>query len=172
VTPPESFDPSGEGRFLSGYSLEDFDRPSVTADIAMFTMRSEESPLYRLNPEPQLCLLLIRRGEHPFLGKWALPGGFAEPGEAIEKTAARELYEETHVAGIAPELVGVFSAPGRDPRGWVVSVLFTALVDAKPQAKAGDDAREAAWFDTDALPALAFDHAEMIRAAMAQVLTK
>ena len=150
-----------EAAFLETYDPAAFERPSVAVDLILMSV---------VDGTP--AVLLTRRDRHPFQGNWALPGGFAEPGEAIEVTAARELFEETHVAGVAPELVGVFSAPGRDPRGWVVSVLFTALVDAKPQAKAGDDAREAAWFDVEALPAPAFDHAEMIRAAMAQVLTK
>lgn len=147
MTPPESFDPSGEGRFLSGYSLEDFDRPSVTADIAMFTMRSEESPLYRLNPEPQLCLLLIRRGEHPFLGKWALPGGFLRRDETIEDCAFRELKEESGITPVSLIPGDVFTLPGRDPRGWIISHAFAGIIREEDASLCGgSDASDAQWF--------------------------
>ena len=128
-------------------------KPALTADIAVFVGNR---------------LLLIRRGGHPYLGCWALPGGFAEPGETIEQTAARELEEETALSDTKLRLVGVYSAPGRDPRGWTVSVAYAATLE-KANAKAGDDAAEAAWFEvvdgTVVLPdgeRLAFDHAQII----------
>ena len=147
-----------EAEAIEQQKAHNYPKPSLTADVAIFVRGR---------------LLLIRRGGHPFLGCWALPGGFAEPGETIEQTAARELEEETGLTGADLHLVGVYSAPGRDPRGWTVSVAYAArLDDATP--KAGDDAAEAAWFavenGTVALPEgekLAFDHAQIIRDAIA-----
>jgi len=89
---------------------------------------------------------MIRRGGHPFLGKRALPGGFANKNEAIEDTARRELEEETDIKADDMKLIGIYSAPGRDPRGWVASAAFLFITD-KAIAKASDDARDAAWFD-------------------------
>lgn len=91
---------------------------------------------------------MIRRGGPPFLGCWALPGGFADKGETIEQTAARELEEETGIKGLSLSLVGVYSAPGRDPRGWTVSAAYTVLLpDGVIQATAGDDAEDTAWVE-------------------------
>lgn len=124
-----------EEEFLSEYDDSRYPHPSLTADNLIFSFES--------GPE----LLLIRRKGHPFLGFWALPGGFAEPGESIEETAARELGEETGLTGLVSESAGFFSAPGRDPRGWVVTHSFMADVrDRKEEVRAGDDAREARWF--------------------------
>lgn len=125
-----------EEEFLKNYNMEKYPRPSLTADIAVF----EEN-------DGGLSLLLIRRAGHPFIGKYALPGGFASKGEAIEETAARELFEETSISGLPLALTGVFSNPGRDPRGWVVSCSFTSIVSRSEYVpKAGDDASEASWF--------------------------
>ena len=97
-----------------------------------------------------------------------MPGGFAGPGESIEKTAARALAEETCLSGIKPFFAGAYSAPGRDPRGWTVSAAYAAKLE-KADAKAGDGAAEAAWFEVVdgavVLPGeeqLAFDHAQII----------
>ena len=128
-----------EAQYLAAYRPGDYERPSVTADIAVF----RDS-----NTGPEL--LLIRRGGHPFLGKWALPGGFAEPGETVDATAARELLEETHLTGLPLIPVGFFSQPGRDKRGWTMSEAFAAVLPMNgPQDEAGDDARETAWFALD-----------------------
>lgn len=114
-------------------------------------------------------ILLIRRGRDPFKGKWALPGGFLEVGERAEDGARRELLEETGLKGDVVDLLGVWSDPGRDPRGHIVTVAFVAkvagIVDVRPAA--GDDAAEARWFDLDAPPEMAFDHLDMVRAAKA-----
>lgn len=118
-----------------------------------------------------LRVLLIRRGNPPFEGMWALPGGFAEPGEPIERTAGRELEEETGVAGGAAELCGVYSTPGRDPLGWVVSVGFVSAVGEPPEAVPGDDAAETVWAPVADLAAgryrLAFDHAGIVADGLA-----
>ena len=149
---------------IERYRQKNYPKPALTADIAVFA-----------KGETGCKLLLIRRGGHPFLGQWALPGGFADMGETIEQTAARELAEETHLEGLPLTLVNVYSAPGRDPRGWTVSVAYAVCVEQGLQtAIAGDDAAETGWFDIvkneegvacAELPEgerLAFDHAQII----------
>lgn len=134
-----------------------YPRPALTADCVVFSTCDEGR-----------CVLLIRRGNEPFKGCWAFPGGFAEEGETIEQTAARELQEETHLHDLPLHQFHVFSKPGRDPRGWTVSVAFWTFLDpdSKPEASGGDDAAEARWFPLTYLPPLAFDHAEILAAAV------
>jgi len=113
-----------------------------------------------------LRLLIARRAKEPFAGHWALPGGFLEHDETLEACARRELREETGVELRRLDQLAAFSAPGRDPRGDVVSVAFVALVRANQQAPAaGSDASDAAWHEVDALPKLAFDHDQIVQAA-------
>lgn len=158
-----------EAEAIERYRQRNYPKPALTADIAVFARQ-----------RGGLKLLLIRRGGHPFLGCWALPGGFADQGETIEQTAARELEEETHIEGLPLTLVGIYSAPGRDPRGWTVSAAYAAVVDGDLlRATADDDAAEVRWFDmAGAVPALpdgerlAFDHARIIADAAAKVLPK
>ena len=160
-----------EAEAIAAYRRKNYPKPALTADICVFARSGEGWKL-----------LLIRRGGHPFLGCWALPGGCAESGETIEATAARELQEETGLTGLPLRLVGVYSAPGRDPRGWTVSAAYGTRVEARLDAVADDDAAAAGWFDvalpgegpaTVVLPAgqrLAFDHAEIIADAAALLL--
>ncbi|WP_334072517.1 MULTISPECIES: NUDIX hydrolase [Paenibacillus] len=136
-----------EREFLEQYRAGDFERPSVAADMVIFTVTDAEADSYRKLPEKELRILLIRRGGHPFLGKWALPGGFVRPNETTEQAAARELREETGVADVYLEQLYTFSDIGRDPRTWVMSCSYMALINSdQVQLKAGDDAAEAAWF--------------------------
>ena len=125
-----------------GYHLSDYPQPSVTADAVIFR------PGHTL-PE----LLLIRRGGEPFRGQWALPGGFLQDDETVAQCAAREAAEETGVTLPALLPCGVFSEPGRDPRGWVVSHAYTCIMEAQ-SVRAGDDAACAVWFGVshEALP--------------------
>ena len=109
-------------------------------------------------------ILLIKRKNEPFKGKWALPGGFVEYGERVEDAILREFEEEVGLKAKIRKLLGVYSKPDRDPRGHVISIVF--LLDAEGEAKAGDDASDAKFFDLNALPPLAFDHAEIIRDAI------
>jgi 8-oxo-dGTP diphosphatase len=112
-----------------------YPRPAVTADVVIFTMRADD-----------LAVLLIRRGEPPFAGAWALPGGHVEPNESLEKAAARELQEETGLSGVPFEQLGAFGDPGRDPRGHYVTIAYYTFVAAESvRIKAGDDASEVAW---------------------------
>ncbi|HUR68282.1 MAG TPA: NUDIX hydrolase [Candidatus Thermoplasmatota archaeon] len=129
-------------------------------------------------------VMLIRRARDPFKGSWALPGGFVEVGERVEDAARRELLEETGLRGDIVDLLGVWSDAKRDPRGHTVSVVFVCKIggivigiddDRARHAgragivdpRAGDDAAEAKWFALDKLPALAFDHADILAAARA-----
>ncbi|MDQ0061488.1 NUDIX hydrolase [Paenibacillus harenae] len=136
-----------EREFLEHYRAGDYERPSVAADMVIFTVTNTEADSYRKLPEKELRILLIRRGGHPFLGKWALPGGFIRSGETTEQAAARELCEETGVAEVYLEQLYTFSDIGRDPRTWVMSCSYMALINSDQiQLKAGDDASDAAWF--------------------------
>lgn len=125
--------------FLAAYQPKDYPHPSVTVDLLIFSLE-------RKAPE----LLMIRRGNHPWLGCWALPGGFVEPEEFTEDAAARELDEETHVRGLALSEIGLFSGPDRDPRGWTMSCAYAAIAErSKLNVKGDDDAAEAAWFQVE-----------------------
>ncbi len=150
-----------EAEYLAGYRQGDYPRPSVTADVSVFR-----------ETEAGTQLLLIRRGGHPFLGKWALPGGFSEPGETVDETAARELLEETSLAGLPLVPFGFFSTPGRDARAWTMSEGFAALlIEGGPTPVAGDDARETGWFMVDSrwesgVVTLAFEGPERFEAKL------
>lgn len=128
-----------EESFLEAYSKTEYPKPAATADIAVFR-RAENG----------FEVLLIRRGNHPFKGCWALPGGFVDPGEDVIDAAARELEEETGIEGLNLELFGIYGAPGRDPRGWTVSGGYCTLLDDADDSRAsamraGDDADDARW---------------------------
>lgn len=136
-----------EREFLEQYREGDYERPSVAADMVIFTVTDEEADSYRKLPEKELRILLIRRGGHPFLGKWALPGGFVQPSETTEQAAARELREETGVDDVYLEQLYTFSDIGRDPRTWVMSCSYMALINSdKLELQAGDDAADVSWF--------------------------
>ncbi len=116
-------------------------------------------------------VLLIRRGRPPFAGHWAIPGGFLEPNERLIECAVRELAEETGIR-VDPErlvLVGIYDAPGRDPRGRVITVAYATTLPQVVPVRGGDDADRAAWFPIDRLPPLAFDHADIIRDSLARL---
>ena len=177
-----------EAEFLKTYSSDKYPKPSLTADVIIVAKVKDSRRV-----------LLIRRGGHPYLGCWAFPGGFANMGESIEQTAARELLEETGIEGLSLTPVGFFSKPGRDPRGWIVTQTFLAQTESELLAKAGDDAQDARWFkleqngntirlsDKDEkiefsyLPnpvsvtplteeRMAFDHAEMLVTALKMII--
>jgi 8-oxo-dGTP diphosphatase len=151
---------------------KEYPRPSLTADVVVMAR----------GPGRGLRVLFIRRAHDPFAGAWAFPGGFVDPTETVGQAALRELREETSLEGIEVEEIGCFSKPGRDPRGWVVTVAHLAFVpegrlgDVKP----GDDAAATEWLDLvteggkvvsltwKGQPAgrLAFDHDEILAAAV------
>jgi 8-oxo-dGTP diphosphatase len=136
----------------------DYPRPALTADIVLLTHESAPN------------VLLIRRKKPPYEGCWALPGGFVDEGETLEQAAHRELIEETGVAVESLEQLFTVGDPGRDPRGWTVSVAFIARVDASAvQPRAGDDAAEAGWHPLADLPEMAFDHRMILNRVAATV---
>ena len=124
-----------EAEFLAQYEPKDYPRPSFTADVAAFAHEEDGG----------MRLLMVRRGGHPYLGCWALPGGFVNPDEDADAAAARELEEETGVTGLPLEQFGCYSAPGRDPRAWTVSAAYMACLSSEVAAHAGDDAADATW---------------------------
>ncbi len=140
-----------EAAFLASYRIEDFPRPSVAADMAVFSvMEGEEADSRRKDPRQELKVLLVRRGSWPYRGLWALPGGFVTPDETVEETARRELFEETGVPDAHLVPFASFSAPDRDPRGRILSLAHLALIDAsRYRVHAGTDAWEADWFRID-----------------------
>ena len=115
---------------------------------------------------PTTWVLLIKRGREPFAGAWALPGGHVDPGETFLQAAIREAREETGLAIAKMAQVGVYDEPGRDPRGRVVSVAFTATALTAVRPVAGDDAVAVAWVPVSEvfsgeLP-MAFDHIKIV----------
>jgi 8-oxo-dGTP diphosphatase len=133
------------------YSPSDFPPFAVTVDLVVLTVRSDA-----------LCALLVRRGEAPFRGRWALPGGFVQVAESVDAAAARELAEETGVSGLHLEQLGTYGEPRRDPRMRVVSVAYLALAPDLPVPVAGTDAAAASWVPVSEVGALAFDHAQIL----------
>lgn len=165
---------TAEQQFLAKYRPEDFSRPSVAVDVVVLTVK-----------DAKLRVLLVARNEHPFKGKWALPGGFLrvgktarEQGEDLDAAAERELEEET---GLSPKQVlldqlGAFGKSGRDPRMRVVTIAYFALVrpDLLALVRPGGDASRVRWMSIDEAYAehLAFDHDDIVRAAHARILER
>lgn len=147
---------------MAQYCYE-YPRPALTVDIVIFTLR-----------ENHLQVLLIQRGEPPFFGMWALPGGFVRMEESLERAALRELEEETGVVDTYLEQLYTYGEPNRDPRGRVVTVTYFALIpaDKKVRFDGGSDVTRATWFRVDQLPELAFDHAPMINYALRRLRYK
>ena len=131
-----------------------YPRPAVTADCVVIT--SEEEPR----------VLLIERGEEPFKGCWAIPGGFLNMDETTEQCAIRELEEETGLKIDKANQIGAYCKVDRDPRGRTISVAYLAIVERPLEVSGQDDAAKAKWFPVNALPPLAFDHDEIMADAM------
>jgi len=140
-----------------GKYVYDWPRPMVTVDAVVFAF-------FKGGPR----VLLINRGNEPFKGKWALPGGFVGIDEELEDAAARELAEETGLTDVLLEQMHTFGRCGRDPRGRQISIAFTGIATGgQDKIRPGDDAAKAQWFDIEKLPKdLAFDHSEMIAFAI------
>jgi len=141
-----------EEEFLRQYDPDKyaFSNPAVTADIILFTLTGDDTAGSDAEAFRHLQVLMIKRGDHPFMGKWALPGGFVERNEDVDEAAKRELKEETGVEDVYLEQLHTWGGPGRDPRTHVVSVSYMALVDgSRLNITAGDDASDAKWFKAD-----------------------
>lgn len=152
----------------------DFPMPAVTVDLVIFTI-----------VDADLKVLLIKRGEEPYKGAWALPGGFVrvgpdakDQGEDLESAAVRELSEETGLkpGSVFVEQLYTFGGAGRDPRQRVITVAYYALVrpTLAPFVKAGGDAAHAEWMSVSRIPrlGLAFDHKEIVETALGRIRAK
>jgi 8-oxo-dGTP diphosphatase len=165
-------------RFLAGYDPRAYDPVAVTVDVVALTIRGGG-----------LQVLLVRRGEPPFRGSWALPGGFVRPRtgpggvrleEDLAETASRELAEEAgpELRATHLEQLGSYGAPGRDPRMRVVSVAYLAFAPEMPEASAGSDAADARWTPIETLGqserqgVLAFDHARILADGLERARSK
>jgi len=137
----------------------DYPRAALTVDCVVFGRDGDT-----------LKVLLIRRVSAPYADCWALPGGFVEMDETLEQAALRELEEETGLQLTHAEQLRAFDGVNRDPRERVISVAHMAVVNVADHApKGSDDASEAAWFDLNGLPPLAFDHDEVLAFARARL---
>lgn len=140
----------------------EYPRAALTVDCVVFGFDAGE-----------LKVLLIERGLEPFKGKWALPGGFVRVDETLDAAARRELEEEAGIKNVFLEQLYTFGEVKRDPRERVVSVAYYALVKlAAHETKAATDAADARWFPVSKIPELAFDHADILAAALARLKGK
>jgi len=131
-----------------------YPRPAVTADCVVITKETKPK------------VLLIERGDDPYKGHWAFPGGFMNMDETTEQCAIRELEEETGMKIQELQQIGAYSKVDRDPRGRTITVAYLAVIDSPCEVTGQDDAAKAQWFPIDALPKLAFDHNDIMRDAI------
>ncbi len=145
------------------YDASRYQRPSVTVDVVIFTLRNRE-----------LHVLLVQRRRWPYEGHWALPGGFIEINESLQEAALRELEEETGVRDVYLEQLYTFGAPDRDPRTRVISVAYFALVQSDKQVlRSSDETTDVRWFPINDIPEkLAFDHNEILECACTRLRSK
>ncbi len=145
------------------YDPAQYERPSVTVDVVIFTLRNRE-----------LHLLLVKRSRWPFEGFWALPGGFIEMHENLDDAARRELEEETGVRDVYLEQLYTFGEPKRDPRTRVISVAYMALIRADAhQLRVSEESTDVRWFPVRELPhPLAFDHDQITAYALSRLRSK
>lgn len=132
-----------------------YPRPALTADCLVFAKTSDG-----------VSLLLVQRGNEPYKGKWAFPGGFMNMDETTAEAARRELQEETGLVVGEVHQIGAFDKVDRDPRGRVITVAYYTLIDGELEVKGGDDAALAKWFPLNNLPPLAFDHKQILDCAL------
>jgi 8-oxo-dGTP diphosphatase len=146
------------------YDVSKYERPSVTVDVVIFSLRSNE-----------LQVLLVQRKQWPYEGMWAIPGGFVRMDEGLEQAARRELAEETGVDDpeIYLEQLYTFGAPCRDPRTRVITVAYFALISSEHLfLRASSDAAAADWYAASRPPPLAFDHAGILAYAIRRLRYK
>ena len=139
--------------------IYEYPRPAVTADCVVITKETEPK------------VLLIQRGNEPFKGQWAFPGGFMNMDETTEQCAIRELEEETGLKVTEIRQIGAYSKVDRDPRGRTVTVAYLAIIDKVEAVKGLDDAAKAQWFSLSSLPKLAFDHEDIMNDVIKKIIT-
>ena len=167
VTPPKDRQGRTLAEYLGSYDPSDFTATAVTVDLVVLTIR-----------DGRLAVLLVKRAGHPFVGMWALPGGFSEADETLDRAAERELCEETSITSVEGHLeqLGTYGDPGRDPRMRVISVAYLVMLADLPVPQAGDDAAEAQWWPVDDLAdgtgPLAFDHDRILADGIERVRAK
>jgi 8-oxo-dGTP diphosphatase len=146
-----------------GKYIYEWPRPMVTVDAVIFAVTGGS-----------IKLLLIKRGNDPFKGQWAIPGGFIGMDEELDHAVARELQEETGLTGIPLEQMHTFGTVGRDPRGRQITVVYMGIIkEGLDRIKAGDDAAQAQWFDINKLPEnMAFDHNTVASFAIERLQSK
>ncbi|MFZ6654473.1 NUDIX hydrolase [Undibacterium sp. TJN19] len=156
-----------EQQFLQGYNIHDYDLPLTSVDLVIFTIR-----------DMSLQVLLVKRGDHPFKGEWALPGGFIDVRHdaSLEATALRKLKEKTGVSAPYVEQLQGFGSKDRDPRGWSSTFVYFALISSDDVIlQHGGGADDVKWFPlmhNKKLPALAFDHADILDVALLRLRSK
>lgn len=153
--------------FLEAYNIEEYPKPSLTADCVIFFVEKGKAI-----QDENIKVLLIKRGEHPYMNCWAIPGGFVKLNETLEETASRELEEETGLKNVNLSLVQVFSKTKRDPRGWIISCAYVGLIREESKSlRYGEDAIEVKWVAISEIVQmeLAFDHAEIIKEALNEI---
>ena len=131
-----------------------YPRPAVTADCIVITKEADAK------------VLLIQRGDDPYKGCWAFPGGFMNMDETTEQCAIRELEEETGLKVKDVHQIGAYSKVDRDPRGRTITVAYLAIIDKPISVVGQDDAAKAEWWPINSLPHLAFDHDEIVSDAI------
>lgn len=132
--------------------------PQIAVTVDAIVFRRGDTP----------SVLLIQRGQAPFEGEWALPGGFVEVDETCLNAAHRELAEETGLRGVELTFLHYFDAIDRDPRHRTLSLAYWSVVeDGVVDISGADDAADARWFSLTDLPELAFDHAEIVARSLA-----
>lgn len=134
-----------EEEFLKNYNPKDFDQLSMTSDILILSVSNQETTNYRKNARKMMSVLLVKRDDYPYKGKWCLPGGFLDPNnETLEECAKRVLKRETNLSKIYLEQLYTYDSINRDPRMRIVSTAFVALIDRE---KLTEEVENASWFD-------------------------
>ncbi len=136
---------TSEEEFLKNYDPSIYEKLSMTADILIVSVSSVDSDNYRKSEEKRMSILLVKRKDYPYKGKWCLPGGFLDPNtETLEECAKRVLKQETNLDNIYLEQLYTFDSMNRDPRMRVISTSFVALIDKE---KLTEKVENASWFD-------------------------
>ncbi|WP_297633169.1 NUDIX domain-containing protein [uncultured Clostridium sp.] len=133
--------------FLESYKPGNYEKPSLTVDMLLFTVVDKFNENKKKVPSKELKIMLVKRKNHPFIGQWAIPGGFVDINESVEEAVYRELKEETNIENVYLEQLYLFGDVDRDPRMRVVSSSYMALVSHRNlNPIAGDDAEDVMWF--------------------------